>query len=113
MVGTALRGVLEPWWATPMQASSENNSNLLVYVVAFFLTTLGIVYVQEAERRIPMNYAQRSRISRLNNQSYLPFKARSSPPPPPLPRLLFCPRLQLPCGGLNPTFFSSSTLAST
>lgn len=57
------------------QASQENNSNLLVYLAAFFLTTLGIVYVQEAERRIPMNYAQRTRINRLSQQSYLPFKA--------------------------------------
>lgn len=56
-----------------LQASRENNSNLVVYIAAFFLTTLGIVYVQEAERRIPMNYAKRSR-SNLNTQSYLPFK---------------------------------------
>jgi preprotein translocase subunit SecY len=30
-----------------------------IYGVAFFLTTLGIIYVQEAERRIPVNYSSR------------------------------------------------------
>lgn len=46
-----------------------------MYTLAFFLTTLGIVYVQEAERKIPMNYASRYRVGGLGRQSYLPFKA--------------------------------------
>jgi protein transport protein SEC61 subunit alpha len=66
--------VYQQMYCVGMQASQENNSNLAVYLLAFFLTTLGIVYVQEAERRIPMNYAQRTRINRLSQQSYLPFK---------------------------------------
>eukprot|EP00208_Stichococcus_sp_RCC1054_P005180 CAMPEP_0206138650 /NCGR_PEP_ID=MMETSP1473-20131121/3469_1 /ASSEMBLY_ACC=CAM_ASM_001109 /TAXON_ID=1461547 /ORGANISM="Stichococcus sp, Strain RCC1054" /LENGTH=536 /DNA_ID=CAMNT_0053532139 /DNA_START=146 /DNA_END=1757 /DNA_ORIENTATION=- len=73
------------------QASRENNSNLVVYIAAFFLTTLGIVYVQEAERRIPMNYAKRSR-SNLNTQSYLPFKVNAT--------------------GVMPVIFASSLLAA-
>ncbi len=59
------------------QAGSENGANLAVYMLAFFLTTLGIVYVQEAERKIPMNYANRYRVGALNRQSYLPFKVHS------------------------------------
>jgi SecY len=59
-----------------LQASTENSSNLAVYVLAFFLTTMGIVYVQEAERKIPMNYASRYRTGSLGRQSYLPFKVR-------------------------------------
>lgn len=74
------------------QASQENNSNLAVYLLAFFLTTLGIVYVQEAERRIPMNYAQRTRINRLSQQSYLPFKVNAT--------------------GVMPVIFASSLLAA-
>ena len=58
------------------QAAGENNANLAIYGLAFLLTTLGIVYVQEAERKIPMNYANRYRAGALSPQSYLPFKAR-------------------------------------
>jgi preprotein translocase subunit SecY len=59
-----------------LQAAGENNANLAIYSLAFLLTTLGIVYVQEAERKIPMNYANRYRAGALSRQSYLPFKAR-------------------------------------
>ena len=34
-------------------------------------------WVQEAERKIPMNYASRYRNSALSQQSYLPFKVSS------------------------------------
>ena len=56
------------------QAASKDSANVAIYAAAFFLTTLGIVYVQEAERKIPMNYASRYRNSALSRQSYLPFK---------------------------------------
>jgi preprotein translocase subunit SecY len=39
--------------------ASDNPGNVAVYFGAFFLTTLGIIYVQEAERRIPVNYSSR------------------------------------------------------
>ena len=58
------------------QAASKDSANVAIYAGAFFLTTLGIVYVQEAERKIPMNYAGRYRNSALSRQSYLPFKVR-------------------------------------
>jgi len=59
------------------QAASKDSANVAIYAGAFFLTTLGIVYVQEAERKIPMNYASRYRNSALSRQSYLPFKVTS------------------------------------
>jgi preprotein translocase SecY subunit len=34
----------------------SGTSGVAIYGVAFLLTTLGIIYVQEAERRIPVNY---------------------------------------------------------
>ncbi len=40
-------------------SASEDPVNVAIYVGAFFLTTLGIIYVQEAERRIPVNYSSR------------------------------------------------------
>jgi preprotein translocase subunit SecY len=57
-----------------VQASSTQSSNLAVYGTAVFLTTLGIVYVQDAERQIPMTYASRYQAGALQRQAYLPFK---------------------------------------
>lgn len=74
------------------QASTQNSSNLAVYLLAFFLTTLGIVYVQEAERKLPMNYAQRYRAGGLGKQAYLPFKVNAT--------------------GVMPVIFASSLLAA-
>ncbi|DBA86616.1 hypothetical protein WJX77_001473 [Trebouxia sp. C0004] len=73
------------------QAASKDSANVAIYAGAFFLTTLGIVYVQEAERKIPMNYASRYRNSALSRQSYLPFKVNAT--------------------GVMPVIFSSSLLA--
>lgn len=41
------------------QNTESNPTNVAIYATAFFLTTLGIIYVQEAERRIPVNYSSR------------------------------------------------------
>ncbi len=57
----------------------QDSANLAIYAASFFLTTLGIVYVQEAERQIPMNYASRYQAGALSRQSYLPFKVRGNP----------------------------------
>ena len=40
-----------------MAQEKGDSSVLAVFFGAFALTTLGIVYVQEAERKIPMNYS--------------------------------------------------------
>ena len=56
------------------QSASKDSANLGIYGVAFLLTALGVVFVQEAERRIPMNYATRYENSSVSNQAYLPFK---------------------------------------
>lgn len=60
--------------ALTMAADQGDNASLVVYFAAVFLTTLGIVYVQEAERKIPINYASRYKAGALARQSYLPFK---------------------------------------
>lgn len=41
------------------QNANDDPKNVAIYATAFFLTTLGIIYVQEAERRIPVNYSNR------------------------------------------------------
>jgi protein transport protein SEC61 subunit alpha len=74
------------------QASTSQESNLAIYATAFLLTTLGIVYVQDAERQIPMQYASRYRAgSAMRRQAYLPFKVNAT--------------------GVMPVIFSSSLLA--
>lgn len=56
------------------QAADKDSSVLGVYALAWLLTTLGIVYVQDAERQIPITYASRYRAGALQQQAYLPFK---------------------------------------
>jgi protein transport protein SEC61 subunit alpha len=73
------------------QAATNEQANLAVYAFAFFLTTLGIVYVQDAERQIPMSYASRYRAGSLQRSAYLPFKVNAT--------------------GVMPVIFSSSLLA--
>lgn len=73
------------------QAATNEQANLAVYALAFFLTTLGIVYVQDAERQIPITYASRYRAGPLQRQAYLPFKVNAT--------------------GVMPVIFSSSLLA--
>ncbi|GAU32034.1 hypothetical protein TSUD_147300 [Trifolium subterraneum] len=73
--------------------NDANYAGLVTIVVSFFLLVLGIVYVQEAERKIPINYASRftSRSGGLEKSAYLPFKVNSS--------------------GVMPIIFSTSSLA--
>ncbi|KAI5675400.1 hypothetical protein M9H77_06350 [Catharanthus roseus] len=70
-----------------------NYVGLVAIIVSFVLLVLGIVYVQEAERKIPINYASRytSRAGGLQKSAYLPFKVNSS--------------------GVMPIIFSTSSLA--
>ncbi len=60
------------------QAADKDASTLGIYSLAWFLTTLGIVYVQDAERQIPITYASRYRAGALQQQAYLPFKVGSA-----------------------------------
>lgn len=78
-----------------IQLSTQNEggdpANLAIYLAAFFFTTTGIIYVQEAERRIPINYSNRYSAGALAKQSYLPFKVNAT--------------------GVMPLIFASSLLA--
>jgi protein transport protein SEC61 subunit alpha len=62
---------------TIAQAISEGNyPGLAGSIAGFLLLVLGIVYVQEAERKIPINYASRYSFQSkgLGKAAYLPFK---------------------------------------
>ncbi|XP_011010034.1 PREDICTED: preprotein translocase subunit SCY1, chloroplastic-like isoform X1 [Populus euphratica] len=84
---------------TAAQAIQDGNYvGLGTIIFSFFLLVLGIVYVQdkefqEAERKIPLNYASRytSSSGGLQKSAYLPFKVNSS--------------------GVMPIIFSTSSLA--
>ncbi|KAF3794239.1 Preprotein translocase subunit [Nymphaea thermarum] len=79
---------------TIAQALRDGNYvGLTALIISFFLLVLGIVYVQEAERKIPLNYASRYSIRSggLQKSAYLPFKVNSS--------------------GVMPIIFSTSSLA--
>ncbi|XWS73184.1 hypothetical protein CRYUN_Cryun02cG0104400 [Craigia yunnanensis] len=79
---------------TVAQAYQDGNYiGLATIIISFFLLVLGIVYVQEAERKIPLNYASRytSRSGGLQKSAYLPFKVNSA--------------------GVMPIIFSTSSLA--
>ncbi|XP_041019043.1 LOW QUALITY PROTEIN: preprotein translocase subunit SCY1, chloroplastic [Juglans microcarpa x Juglans regia] len=79
---------------TVSQAFQDGNYvGLIAIVVSFFLLVLSIVYVQEAERKIPLNYASRytGKSGGLQKSAYLPFKVNSS--------------------GVMPIIFSTSSLA--
>ena len=78
---------------TLSQANEKGDSAtvLPVFFGAFILSTLGIVYVQEAERKIPMQYSTRFQAGGLAKSSYLPFKVNGA--------------------GVMPIIFASSLLA--
>eukprot|EP00850_Spirogloea_muscicola_P009670 SM000054S18156 [mRNA] locus=s54:589318:592545:- [translate_table: standard] len=78
---------------TIAQANDAGNYGGLVALLAsFFLLVFGIVYVQEAERKIPINYAQRFTSRGVTRAAYLPFKVNST--------------------GVMPIIFSTSLLAA-
>ena len=49
----------------------------LAFVLVFIAIIVGVIYVESAERRIPIQYANKS-TSTLGKQTYIPFKLNSS-----------------------------------
>ena len=49
----------------------------LAFVLVFIAIIIGVIYVESAERRIPIQYANKS-TSSLGKQTYIPFKLNSS-----------------------------------
>ncbi|KAF4347865.1 hypothetical protein G4B88_004550 [Cannabis sativa] len=62
--------------ASAHRGAIGNYAGLAIIFVSFFLLVFVIVYVQEAERKIPINYASTytSRSGGLERSAYLPFK---------------------------------------
>ena len=49
----------------------------IAFILVFIAIIVGVIYVESAERRIPIQYANKS-TSTLGKQSYMPFKLNSS-----------------------------------
>lgn len=49
----------------------------ILFVVVYFLIVIGVIFVQEADRKIPIQYANKSTVGR-GNESYMPFKINSA-----------------------------------
>lgn len=62
------------------------NSNLeflgillfVAFVIVYFLIIIGVIWVQEADRKIPIQYANKSTSSYGSEQSYMPIKINSA-----------------------------------
>ncbi|KAH9654101.1 preprotein translocase subunit SCY1 [Citrus sinensis] len=82
-----------------------NYIGLATIIISFILLVLGIVYVQEAERKIPINYASRytSRSGGLQRSAYLPFKNAQGK--------IIGIACQVNSSGVMPIIFSTSSLA--
>ena len=63
----------------------------LIFIVIYLLVVIGIIFVQEAERRLPIQYANKSNTSIERAKSYMPLKLNSA--------------------GVIPVIFASSVLA--
>ncbi|MBR6517905.1 MAG: preprotein translocase subunit SecY [Bacilli bacterium] len=50
----------------------------VVFILVYLLVLVGIIYIQLAERRIPIQYANRTTSAYGNQQSYLPIKINSA-----------------------------------
>ncbi len=50
----------------------------VVFVIVYFLIIIGVIWVQEADRKIPIQYANKSTSAYGNNQSYMPIKINSA-----------------------------------
>lgn len=49
-----------------------------IFVILYFVIIIGIIYVQEAERRIPLQYANKTTGSYGSEQSFLPIKLNTA-----------------------------------
>ena len=48
----------------------------ILFIIIYFLVVIGVIYIEEAERRIQIQYANKSTFG--NNQSYMPIKINTA-----------------------------------
>ena len=70
-------------WGGFVDASSVQGTLLgivlfIIYVLIYLIIVIGIVFVENAERRIPVQYANKSNATFGGKQNYLPFRLNSA-----------------------------------
>ncbi len=53
-------------------------ASFVIFIILYIGIIVGVIYVQEAERRIPIQYSNRSGNSYKSNQSFLPLRINSA-----------------------------------
>lgn len=61
-----------------MQTLALGITELIIFILVYFAIVIGVIYEQKAERRIPIQYSNKTSSSYNGNQSYLPFKINSA-----------------------------------
>lgn len=74
-----------------MQSIFIGGISYLIFILIYLLIIVGVIFVQEAERRLPMQYANRTTSSYGGSQSYMPLRLNSA--------------------GVIPVIFASSVIA--
>ena len=49
-----------------------------LFVIVYFLIIIGVIWVQEADRKVPIQYANKSTVGMTGEQSYMPIKINSA-----------------------------------
>ena len=49
-----------------------------LFVIVYFIIIIGVIWVQEADRKIPIQYANKSTVGMTGEQSYMPIKINSA-----------------------------------
>ena len=75
MFATAWNGFVD---ASSVQGNVLGIVLFAVYVIVYLAIIIGIIYVQTAERRIPIQYANKSNSIYGGKQNYIPFKLNSA-----------------------------------
>lgn len=50
----------------------------VIFVIVYFLIIIGVIWIQEADRKIPIQYANKTSSAYGNQQSYMPIKINSA-----------------------------------
>lgn len=72
-----LPGMFKNLWVELFAKGFIGVSTFVAFILVFIAIIVGVIYVESAERRIPIQYANKS-TSTLSGQSYMPFKLNSA-----------------------------------
>ncbi len=74
---SVLPGMFKDLWVELTVKGFLGIMTFIAFVLVFLAIVVGVIYVETAERRIPIQYANKS-TSTLGKQSYIPFKLNSA-----------------------------------